>query len=93
LQLGNLKKTASVPAKFTIETFSPRDNMDRPLEEDYETPVGVHSFPGMLNSILRNCVRLSAIVSRAKENGMKAADDMAFVHPLKSHENDPAYLK
>ena len=68
--LGNLKKSSSVPAKFTIESFSPRDNMERPIEENYMTPVGVRPFPVMLNGILRNCVPLSTIINTAKENGV-----------------------
>jgi hypothetical protein len=91
--LGNLKKSAAVSAKFTIESFSPRDNMERPIKEEYQTPVGIQAFPVMLNGILRNCVPLTTIVNTANENGTKAAQDMDFVQRLKSHEGDPSYLK
>jgi hypothetical protein len=91
INVGNTSKSTKVPAKISIETFSP-SKMGRNQAENYWTPAGIKSFPGNISHIFEGTFYQMAI-STANENGVKANHDLAFAQRLKAHEGDASYFK
>jgi len=91
INIGNTSKSTKVPAKISIETFSP-SKMGRNQAENYWTPAGIQSFPGNISHIFEGTFYQIAI-STGKENGVKANHDLAFAQRLKAHEGDALYFK
>ncbi len=94
INLGNLSKTSSVPAKISIVTFSPTDTKTgKPIPEQYIIPgVGKKELPNSINEMFSGAF-VDIFLKTTKENGEQSAANMAFIERLRDHENDPGYLK
>ena len=89
--IGNINKSTKVPAKISIETFSP-SQMGRNVAEKYWTPAGIMNFPGGISHMFTSTFYEIA-ASSARETGKKAKFDMDFAKRLKAHEGDASYFK
>ena len=91
INIGNIRKMFSVPAKVSIESFSPT-KMGGNTAENYWTPKGILNSPGGISRIFISTF-YEIYASSVKETGNQAKKDLPFLERLKAHEGDPSYFQ
>ncbi len=89
LNIGNIRKPGAVQTKISFDTFSPSEN-GKNSSEPYQTPDGVHDFPGMTSHLVQNLF-YDIEVNVAKKSEAPEMIELAEVKQIQSHAKDANY--
>lgn len=89
LNIGNIRKTGNVQAKITFDTYSPSVN-GKNSSEPYQTPGGVHDFPGWTSHLVQNLF-YDIEANVAKKSEAPEMIELAEMKQIQSHAKDPNY--
>lgn len=89
LNIGNIRKARNVTAKITFDTYSPSVNGQN-SSEPYQTPGGVHDFPGWTSHLVQN---LFYDIERNVGEKSEAPEmiELAEMKKIQAHAKDPNY--
>lgn len=91
LNIGNIRKQGTNQAKITFDTYSPSVN-GKNSSEPYQTPDGVHDFPGWTSHLVQSLFYdIEADV--AKKSEAPEMIELAEMKQIQSHSKDPSYWK
>lgn len=89
LNIGNIRKPGNVQAKITFDTYSPSVNGQN-SSEPYQTPGGVHDFPGWTSHLVQNLF-YDIEANVAKKSEAPEMIELAEMKKIQAHAKDPNY--